>query len=325
MTKKNYKHLSETERLKIYALLFEGYSLQKIAESISRHKSTIYRELSRNCGKIGYRPDFASQQYLLRRRYQLSKIDRNEEIRNHILEKLKEGWSSEQIAGRLKREQGYTVVSYETIYQYIYSPSGKVLKLHQYLRKKRPYRYPRIRRKRRKANPDKMSIHERSEDVNNRESFGHWEGDLILFQKTKTNVLTLRERKTRFLIGIKNANRKAKETSKSLINYMSEKVDMMNSLTLDNDPAFAEYKGMAESLQSDIYFCDPYKSYQKGAIENGNRLIREKLPKRANIDHISQNRIEEIMNKLNRRPMKVLGFLSPKEAFLQERFFRGNL
>lgn len=325
MTARRYKHLRETDRLKIYELLFEGCSLQGIADRIGFHKSTIYRELSRNSTKLGYRPDFASQQYLLRRGYKPSKIDRNEGVKTYVLSKLKEGWSPEQIAGRLKRECGYSVVSHEAIYQYIYSSSGKEMKLYRYLRKKRSYRYPRIKRKRQKANLDKESIHMRSDLINKRLLFGHWEGDLVLFQKTRTNLFTLRERKTRFLIAIKNANRKAKETSKSLINYMGQKVDLMESLTLDNDPAFAEYKGLSESLRSDIFFCDPYKSYQKGAIENGNRLIREKLPKKARISQISQEKIEEFMDELNRRPMKVLGFLSPKEAFLQERFLRGNL
>lgn len=325
MKVRKYKHLSEQERLKIYELLFEGCSLQGISTRIGYHKSTIYRELSRNSTKLGYRPDFASQQYLLRRRYRPSKIDKNEGVKTYVLSKLKEGWSPEQIAGRLKMERGYSVVSHESIYQYIYSFSGKELKLYRHLRKKRTYRYPRIKRKRQKANLDKESIHMRSDLINKRLLFGHWEGDLVLFRKTRTNLFTLRERKTRFLIAIKNANRKAKETSKSLINYMRQKVDLIESLTLDNDPAFAEYKGLSESLRSDIFFCDPYKSYQKGAIENGNRLIREKLPKKARIDQISQDRIEKFMDELNRRPMKVLGFLSPKEAFLQECFLRGNL
>jgi len=125
-------------------------------------------------------------------------------------------------------------------------------------------------------------------------------------------------------MAIKNANRQAKETSKTLLSYMTHKINMVESLTLDNDPAFAEYKKMGICLKSDIFFCDPYKSYQKGAIENGNRLIREKLPKRANIDQISQDKIEEIMDKLNSRPMKVLGFLTPKEAYLQESVLRSN-
>ena len=187
------------------------------------------------------------------------------------------------------------------------------------------YRYPRVKRKRQKANLDKESIHKRPETIKSRKSFGHWEEDLILFYNTKTNVFTFHERKTRLLIAIKNANRRAKETSKSFINYMGQKIDMIKSLILDNDPFFAEYKGMSESLKSDIYFCVPYKSYQKGAIENGNRLIREKLPRKSSIAQFSQDKIEEIMGKLNSRPMKILGFLTPQEAFLQERFLRDNL
>ena len=161
---------------------------------------------------------------------------------------------------------------------YIYSSSGKALMLSKHLRKKRSYRYPRIKRKRQKSNPDKVSIHERDEQVNKRQLFGHWEGDLILFKKTRTNMFTLRERKTRFLVGIKNANRQAKGTSKSLINYMQQKVHTIYTLTLDNDPAFAGYKDLAVKLDANIYLCDPYKSWQKGAKENlsyGANTIRD--------------------------------------------------
>ena len=110
MAVRKYKHLKEEDRLKIYEILFEGYSLQGIVERIGYHKSTIYRELSRNSTRIGYRPDFASPQYLLRRRYKSSKIDKNEKVKGYILSKLKEGWSPEQIAGRFKREHEYDVV-----------------------------------------------------------------------------------------------------------------------------------------------------------------------------------------------------------------------
>ena len=261
MRGRKYNHLSSADRIKLYKLLFEGISLQEIATSIGYHKSTVYRGLYRNSTGIGYRPDLASQQYLLRRRYKPSKIDMDENIKEYILSKLKERWSPEQIAGRLKKEWGYAPVSYETIYQYIYSPSGKKLKLYQCLRKKRKYRYPRVKRKRQRPHVDKASIHSRPEEISNRLTFGHWEGDLILFHKTRTNVFTLRERKTRLLIAIKNASRKAKETSKSLINYMGKRADLVRSLTLDNDPDFAEYKGIADVFKSEIYFCDPYKSY----------------------------------------------------------------
>ena len=325
MSRSKYHHLKSEDRLKLYSLLLEGLALQAIADELGFHKSTIYRELARNSTKLGYRPDIASQQYVLRRRYHVSKVDKQDELKTYVIQKLEEGWSPEQISGRLAKENGYTVISHEAIYQYIYSPSGKTLKLYKHLRKKRSYRYPRIKRKRQKSNPDKVSIHERDEQVNKRQLFGHWEGDLILFKKTRTNMFTLRERKTRFLVGIKNANRQAKGTSKSLINYMQQKVHTIDTLTLDNDPAFAGYKDLAETLNADIYFCDPYKSWQKGAIENGNRLLREKLPKGFEINSIGQKRIDEIVDNLNNRPMKVLEFMTPKEAFLKEALKRGSL
>lgn len=320
---KNYKHIKETNRLRIYALILEGQSIERISQEVGVHRSTIYRELNRNSSKFGYRPDFASQQYLMRRRGRLSKIERSKPLEKAIIEKLKEGWSPQQISGRFNRERQEHVISHETIYTYIYSPLQKSLKLYKFLRKKRRIRYPRVRRKRHLGSKEKLSIHQRPPDINTRESFGHWEGDLILFSKTRENMFTLRERKTRFLVGIKNATRHARSTSKTLISYMHDKTALIDSLTLDNDTAFAEFPIIGEALGSKIYFCDPYKSWQKGAIENGNRLIREKLPLKSAIKELSQEDIDEKLRVLNSRPMKCLDYLSPREAFLQESLSRG--
>lgn len=106
---------------------------------------------------------------------------------------------------------------------------------------------------------------------------------------------------------------------------MQQKANTIDTLTLDNAPAFAGYKDLAEKLDAGIYFCDPYKSWQKGAIENGNRLLREKLPKEFKINSIDQRRIDEIVDNLNNRPMKVLDFMTPKEAFLKEAHKRSSL
>lgn len=183
------------------------------------------------------------------------------------------------------------------------------------MRCKRSFRYPRGKRARQKPQQDKASIHDRPESVNDRSVFGHWEGDLILFRKTRTNMITLRERKIRFLVGLKNNNRRAKNTSKTLIKHMKDKGYAVDSVTLDNGPEFSGYKEMPFELGADIYFCDPYKSYQKGAIENGNRLLRQDLPKTFAIDSIQQKSISEVVEILNNRPMKVLGFRTPLEKF----------
>lgn len=320
---KQYHHIKEEDRLRIYELLLEGQSIQTIARQIGFHKSTLYRELNRNSSKLGYRPDFASQQYFMRRRKKPSKIERNVILTQTIKEKLEEGWSPEQIAGRLKKEQQGHVISHESIYAYIYSPSQKSLKLYKFLRKKRTFRYPRIRRKRHTTSAAKTSIHDRPQEINTRGAFGHWEGDLILFAKTRENLFTLRERKTRFLMGIKNATRHAQTTARTLINYMKEKNAAVDTLTLDNDTAFAEHPTIAQELASQIYFCEPYKSWQKGGIENGNRLIREKLPLKTSIQEWSQQDVEKAINALNERPMKCLGYETPREAFLHESKLRG--
>jgi IS30 family transposase len=139
MTIKSYKHFSPSDRLKLYSFLLEGLSIQEIADALGYHKASVYRELSRNSSKLGYRPEIAGQQYIGRRRYQACKIEKQKDLQIYIIGKLQEGWSPQQIAGRLKMEFGHTIISHESIYQYIYSPSQKRLKLHQYLRKKRNY------------------------------------------------------------------------------------------------------------------------------------------------------------------------------------------
>lgn len=318
MSKNQYNHFTPQNRLDLYALLLEGTSISVISEILGFHRSTIYRELYRNSTKVGYRPDIASQQYIMRRRNKISIVERNSEIYNYVICKLQEGWSPEQIAGRMKQENKSYKISHETIYQYIYSSSGKKLKLHLYLRKKRGYRYPRVRRRRKKSYSDKLSIHSRADSVNKRIDFGHWEGDLILFRKTQANLFTLRERKSRLLVAIKNANRQSKTTSKTLLNYMKAQNSFIKTLTLDNDPAFADYNNLSKELEAKLYFCDPYKSWQKGSIENGNLLLRHPLPRGFKIDQVVQNDIDLITEKINNRPMKVLNYRTPKEVFLQE-------
>src|SRR3990167_6123466 len=233
---KKYSHIQPKDRLKIYELLFKGHPIPGIANELGYHKATIYRELQRNSSKIGYRPDIASQAYIVRRQYKPNKFDKQPELLKHVIDKLKEGWSPELIAGRLKQQKGYCVVSHETIYRYIYSPQGMKLKLYKLLIKQRRFRYPRIKRRRQTiANARKTPIKERDVEINQRKSIGHWEGDLVLFRNTKTNLFTLRERKSRLIVAIKNDSRKPLATVNTLISYMKNNFhNAMQTLTLDN-------------------------------------------------------------------------------------------
>jgi len=316
---KHYKHLQPKDRLKIYELLFTGQAIAAIAKLIGYHKSTLYRELQRNSSKIGYRPDYASQSYVIRRQYNPSKLDRNPELKDFVIEKLTMGWSPELIAGRLKQQSGRCIISHETIYRYIYSPAGMKLKLYQKLLKKRKFRYPRIKRRRQTiANARKKSIKERDFRVNARKTLGHWEGDLILFKHTKTNLFTLRERKSRLMVAIKNKSRHSQSTANTLIGYMKNHFKKrLRSLTLDNDTAFAQHENIEDEMKTKIYFCEPYKSYQKGGIENANRLLRTQLPLQTNIDRFEQTEIDKIVKNFNDRPMKCLHYRTPNEVFYE--------
>lgn len=312
----HYRHIQLQDRIKIYELLFQGNGIKEIAKATGFHCSTIYRELERNSGKVGYRPDLASQYYLTRRQ-RLARLESNIELREFVIDKLKKGWSPDSIAGRLKNHIKSDIISRETIYRYIYSPQGIKLKLYRYLMEKRRFRYPRIKRRRQTiAKARKTSIKERPDSINRRETFGHWEGDLILFKHTKTNLFTLRERKTRFIVAIKNESRLAQSTSNTLVKYMKNNLyKTVKSLTLDNDIAFACHDEIAHALDSSIYFCEPYKSYQKGGVENANKLIRTQLPNCTKIDDFEQDSLDNIMKKLNDRPMRCLGYQTPYEAF----------
>jgi transposase, IS30 family len=310
---KEYSHISADDRIKLYGLLYDGFTVRAIAKALNKHHSTIYRELNRNCHKEGYRPDWANDEYKYRRRNGSStKLDNNPKLKDQIITLLKEGLSPELIAGRLKLEQGSQVISFETIYRYIYSPAGKVLELYKLLKKKRRFRYPRGKR-RSHAKEAKPSIHERAETINNRSCFGHWEGDLVIFSKIRTNLVTLRERQSRYIQAFKNEDRKSLTTLNTLVKYMKDA--SMRSLTLDNGPEFARYKMLGKQLNAAIYFCDPYKSYQKGGVENANRALRADLPRQTDLSNYTQEQIDGIVYKLNNRPMKCLGFKTPQEVY----------
>jgi IS30 family transposase len=319
---KHYRHLTTQDRIQLYEHLFSGEPIDEIANHLGFHKATIYRELARNSNRHGYRPDWAAQQYLARKFRHENKLDKNPELKEFIIARLKERWSPQQISGRLKKSAGQCNISHETIYAYIYSESGKAQKLYQLLQKKRRFRYPRIRRKRQKPalEAEKIGIIQRGEEINHRKTFGHWEGGLLMFTKHNPHLITLRERKSRYLVAIKNNSRKPQETASILVKYMKKNLgDTMHSLTLDNDNAFAHHSTIANALGASVYFCEPYKSYQKGAIENANRLLRQYLPKKASIEKYTQQDIEMIVDKFNNQPMRCLDYCTPKEVFYEHR------
>jgi len=313
----SFHQLSYDDRVAICTLRRAGVSQNQIAKQLHVHRSTISRELARNAGfKLGYLPLLADNKLKARRKRRI-KLASDKTLNDYVLTGLKLGWSPEQIAGRLKRDHaGKSQICHETIYAYIYSEYGIRNKWHRCLRRRRLRRMPRVSRHSRMKIPNRVSIHERPQPINDRQVFGHWEGDLMLFGRSgKVNLITLRERISRLMIAICNPSKQAKTTADKIIKALEDKKAWVNSLTFDNGLEFSAHETIASHLEARTYFCDPYKSYQKGAIENGNKQIRVDLPRDTALERINQKRVNYLVNRLNNRPMKCLGYETPLEVF----------
>jgi IS30 family transposase len=318
---KCFNQITKEDRIVINHLLKAGINKNKIANQLGFHRSTIYREIERRSNRLGYMP-FIMERKLARNRKRGLKLDSNKQLRSYVFKKLQLSWSPEQIAGRLKMEnKGKSVICHETIYSYPYSDYGIRNRYYLYLKDKRLFRYPKISRRTRILIPNRVPILERPDEIRHRKSLGHWEGDLMVFgKKAKTNLITLRERQSRYMLAIKNKNRKAASTAKRIIKAFDKLgKHRISSLTLDNGPEFARHEKIAEKLSIKTYFCEPYKSYQKGTIENGNKQLREWFSKNASIDEISPRTVRSKLKLLNQRPMKCLGFNTPNEIFFRRK------
>jgi len=316
---KKYTHLTMEHRIAIAWMLDRRISKADIAKQLKVHRSTIYREIKRNYDeKWGYYSLIADSKAAKRQVHQKErKLDRNSALLEYVIDSLKLGWTPEQIVGRMKRIGGKALVCHETIYAYIYSKAGIKLQLYKFLKHKRKKRYPKIARRKAPSIRNRVPISERPEYINDRSDFGHWECDLVMFKKpTKINLITLRERKSRYLIAIKNESKKSVETATNIISYMQQIFDgTVKSITFDNGFEFAEHELIKNKLGIKTYFCDPYKSYQKGAIENANKILREFFPRNYPIDRLMQTTIEKATENINNRPMRCLEYQTPYEAY----------
>lgn len=314
--RKGYKHFTELERERLYELLAAGKTKDQIAESLNKDRSSIYRELKRNKSRLGYLPDKANQYYHSRRQGS-PKLEEDIILQKRVIKLLKRKLSPRQIYLKCKREDGVSPVSAETIYQFIYSKKGKELGLSQYLRRKRKKRKPRkVKSGKRISIPNRIPIIQRPKEIALRESFGHWEGDLMIFSRQKVNLITLRERKSRAMLAIKNDDKVATTTAANIIKiFRGKNKNLFASCTLDNGGEFAQHETIAKKLNADTYFCDPYSSYQKGSVEQGNGVVRAELPRETDLGNMTQSEINKLMKEINNRPMELHEGASPSEIF----------
>lgn len=319
----SYTHITEEERYQIYELRIEGKTLGAIGEALGRDKSTISRELRRNRGKRGYRPKQA-QQFAKERGVNRANGRRvTEEAWCYAQERLKEGWSPEQIAGRLVREKK-DGISHETVYQRVYADkrAGGGLWTHLRCQKQRRKRYG-GGRERRGQIPNRVSIDERPKVVDHKRRVGDWEGDTVIGARQQQAIVTVVERKTQFLVAGKVERKTAEAVGNAMLEQLRPLKDFVCTLTMDNGKEFARHEAVAEGLEAKTYFAHPYASWERGLNEQVNGLLRQYFPKSSRFDNLTHDDIQRVVEQINNRPRKRLGYKTPREALLHSANRRG--
>lgn len=309
---RTYIQLTQEQRYQIYALKKTGHSSSEIGEVIGVHKSTVSRELKRNRGRRGYRPQQAQSLAMGRRQKGAPRI--TGEIWTLVEKLLKQDWSPEQISGRLKKEQSICI-SHERIYQYILKDKRAGGDLYRHLRcqKKRRKRYGKYDR--RGKLPNCRSIEERPAIVNARKRLGDREGDTLIGRRHKPVLVTLTERKSRFSLLGKVPQRTAQAVQDQIHRLLLPVADKTHTLTSDHGKEFAYHQQIAERLHLKFYFAHPYAAWERGTNENTNGLLRQYFPKKDDFQAVSHKQIEQAMSRLNFRPRKSLRFKTPFEVF----------
>lgn len=327
------KRLAYEDRKVLQKLLEQKMSKRKIGKAMGRNHNVILYELKHHSGEhLPYDADRAQGIYERNqlKKGNIKKLDKNEKLREYVLEKLEEDYSPQVISGRLKeileerkRAEGY--VSHETIYAYIYLEENKKEKYWKFLMRHRLKRIKRGSRKSKKGGSIKnmTSISKRPEIVEGRQEVGHWESDSMIFSKQKEILSVQVERKTRMVRITKCPNKTAEETKKAIKGALGgEMTDFLKTITFDRGTEGADHQKITEYLGTDIFFCHPYCSWEKGAVENRNMFIRKYLPRNTNMSQVTDDMIYEIQEKLNNRPMKCLGYRTPNEMIFFEQFGR---
>lgn len=317
---KQYSQISSEERDKIAILRAEGCSIREIARVLGRSHSTLLRELKRNSALVNkgyYLPSSAHQRACVRKRQAAYRSKLNSSwLRNHIVTHLKLGWSPEIIAGRLSRDYPEHSISHETIYSYIYTEEPFLIR---YLTRKHRRRWKKghSRKHQRSLIPHRVPISARADQVNGRNRFGHWEGDTMEGLKSEKPALNaLVERKSRFLQLTKLPNRTAKATRQAIIARLQPLPRYARrSITYDNGHENTQHFKVNQKLKMRSYFCEPYRSWEKGTVEQTIGLVRRFIPKGWDLESVQPRFIAQIEYLLNHRPRKCLGFATPAEVF----------
>lgn len=314
-----YQQLTLKERTMIYAFCKANFSLTEIAIELKRHKSTISREIQRNSGKRGYRPKQANEKAMERKQKADKAHKWTIKIEEEVIRLLKKKWSPEQISESLKLRKDISI-SHQRIYQFVEEDKASGGNLYVHLRqgnKKRRKKYGKNASKRGQIQ-NRVPIGQRPKHIETRSTTGHWEGDTIIGKNHKKAMITLVERKYGFTVIEKVESKNSELVAKKICNALSQYKNKVKSITFDNGLEFASHEIISKTLNCAIYFADPYSSYQRGTNENTNGLIRQYFPKGSDFNNYSDEEVSRVMESLNNRPRKRLGFYTPTERFLNK-------
>jgi IS30 family transposase len=320
---KRYGQLTVEERVEIYRLHADGKSRRVIGALLGRSAATVCRELRRNSLKTkawggGYAALRA--QALAERRRQRGrphKLTACPELRAVVREYLLQGWSPEQIAGRLRHARGQPVISHESIYRFVYHRSAQKDYWHRLLPRRKSHRG---RLGARGGSSllhlqHRVPIHQRPAQANDRSQPGHWEADLMLFRKYGQAVLVVHERTSRHLRLTRQPNKAAQPVADSLRHLLEPlPPPLRQTLTFDNGTEFVEHYQLTQRLGVQTFFCDPHKPWQKGGIENAIGRMRRHLPRKTDLATLRPEDLQACVQRYNDTPRKCLRFLTPNEA-----------
>lgn len=324
-----YRKLVKEDRILIAQWKSKGYSNIQIAKWLDRDKSTIGKEIARNNfeGKV-YEPLHAQYKAAVKKNkaWEAKEPLKNPWVYSYVWDKLRQSWSPEQIAGRLKLEYPENPdrqIGVETIYRFIYKSRNRKLKLWEYLRRKQARRRKKGGRKAQRVRiPDRVSIHLRPKVIDKKKEVGHWEGDTLVGKYRISGIHTEYERVTSITRMEKISRLDAQETIEAQIKIFGPLPNhLRKSDTMDNGLEMVNHKRLKDKFGMDTFFADPYSSWQRGGNENANLWIRYYFPKGTDFAKVSEEEVKDVEWELNNRPRKRLGYKTPMEAL--EKYAKG--
>lgn len=317
---KKRKKLSKEERLELAILKEKGYSVRSIASVMNRSPSTISRELRRNvfAKERRYDPRRASHKAYVRKKYsrfEWKKINKDKELKAFVIQKLAEHWNPDEISGYMRRKNLPFYASKSAIYEWLYSTYGLPYCRHLYSK-----RYVKKKRKpktERAIIPNRIGIERRFSGANNRTRYGHLEVDTVVSGKRgKGALLVAKDRKSRYVRIRKLLSMRPEETAGMIREIKGRQKTL--SATFDNGIENRDHG----KLGIPTFFCNPYSSWQKGGVENANKMIRRYIPKGSDISKVPEERIREIEMIINKKPRKILGYRSAYDVMIEKRLLK---